>query len=88
MQQQHTNNQLNNVLQNLMNAKRQGQNPQQLMNSILQQNPQARQTLVQLKNMAQGQSPREFFMKLARQNGADQQALDILSQFFTENTNP
>lgn len=80
MQQQHPNNQLNSVLQNLMNAKRQGKNPQQIMDLILQQNPQARQTLVQLKNMAQGQSPRDFFMKLARQNGADEQSLNILSQ--------
>lgn len=79
------NNQLNQTLQNIMLAKRQGRSPQQMLQQMLQQNPQLRQTFVQMQNMAQGRSPREFITQLAKQNGADDIALQTLSQMFDNN---
>lgn len=76
------NNQLNTTLQSIAIAKKQGKNPQMIMNTILQQNPQVRQTLTQLQNMAQGRNPKEFIMQLARQNGVEETTLAILEEIF------
>ena len=76
------NNQLNKTLQNIYNAKKQGKNPQVVMNMMLQQNPQMQQTLTQLKNMANGRSPRDFFTDLARQHGANDQSIEYLNGLF------
>lgn len=76
------NGQFNSILQNIRNAKKQGKNPQAIMNTMLQLNPQVRQTMAQLQNMAQGRNPREFIMQLAKQNGADDMALSIIAEMF------
>ena len=76
------NNQLNTTLQSIAIAKKQGKNPQIIMNTILQQNPQVRQTLTQLQNMAQGRNPKEFIMQLARQNGIEEATLSMISEMF------
>lgn len=76
------NNQLNTTLQSIAMAKKQGKNPQMIMNTILQQNPQVRQTLTQLQNMAQGRNPKEFIMQLARQNGIEEATLSMISEMF------
>lgn len=68
------------ALQSIMIAKRQGKNPQQMIQGMLQNNPQMQQTLTQLKNMAQGRSPKEFIMQLARQNGADETTLNMINE--------
>lgn len=70
------------ALQSIMIAKKQGKNPQQLIQGMLQNNPQMQQTLTQIRNMAQGRSPKEFFTQLARQNGADEMTLQMLSEMF------
>ena len=77
------NNQLNSVLQNILNAKKQGQNPKILINNMLQQNPQMQQTLTQLKNMANGKNPQDFFMQIAKQNGVEETTLNLLSEMFS-----
>lgn len=76
------NNNLNATLQNIINAKRQGKNPQMIMNMILQQNPQTQQTLNQLKNMVGNRNPKEFFMQLAKQNGVEETTLAMLGEMF------
>lgn len=76
------NNQLNKTLQNIYNAKKQGKNPQVVMNMMLQQNPQMQQTLTQLKNMANGRNPKEFFMQMAKQNGVEEATLSLLDEMF------
>jgi hypothetical protein len=76
------NNSLNATLQNIMNAKKQGKNPQMIMNMIMQQNPQMQQTLNQLKNMVGNRNPRDFFMQLAKQNGVEETTLAMLVEMF------
>lgn len=48
-----------------------GGNPQQLANQIMQQNPQARQTMEQLRQMSNGQNPKDIALQLAQQRGID-----------------
>ena len=76
------NNQLNYTLQNIAIAKKQGKNPQMVMNMMLQQNPQMQQTLMQLKNMVGNRNPKEFFMQMAKQNGVEETTLSMLGQMF------
>lgn len=76
------NNQLNQSLQRIMQMKQQGKNPQMVMNMLMQQNPQIQQTLTQLKNMANGRSPKEFIMQMAKQNGVEEATLVMLNQMF------
>lgn len=78
-------NNLNQTMQSIIMAKRQGKSPQQVMQMMMQNNPQARQTLVQLQNMAQGRNPRDFIMDLAKQNGVDEMTLGMISQMFDNN---
>ena len=76
------NNQLNQTLQNIAMAKKQGKTPQMIMNMIMQQNPQMQQTLTQLQNMVGNRNPREFFMQLAKQNGVQETTLAMLGDMF------
>ena len=76
------NNNLNANLQAILAAKKQGKNPQAMLNYMLQQNPQMQQQLTQLKNMANGRNPKEFIMQMARQNGVEEATLAMLNQMF------
>ena len=78
-------NDINSRIQSIMALKRQGKDPQQVMQMLLQQNPQLQNTLTQMKNMANGRNPRDFVMQLARQNGADDISLQMISQMFDNN---
>lgn len=73
---------LNTVIGNIISMQQAGKNPQVLMNTILQSNPQYGQMLNQLKNMANGRNPQEFVMQLAQQNGVSPQNLQALQQMF------
>lgn len=53
------------------------QNPTQFAQQLLQSNPQAKQFMEQMQNMANGRSPKEFAMQLAKQSGMSEQ--DIMS---------
>jgi uncharacterized protein YutE (UPF0331/DUF86 family) len=59
-----------------------GRNPQQIMQMLVQQNPQIQNTLSTLQNMAKGRNPREFFSQLARQNGVNEQNMAQLMAMF------
>ncbi len=73
---------VNQALQNLFAMKNAGRNPQQIMQLLIQQNPQIKNTLGTLQNMAQGKSPKEFFSQLARQNGVNEQNMAQLMAMF------
>lgn len=64
----------------LMRLKQRGVQPQQVMQMMLQQNPQLQQQLQTLQNMSQGQNPKDFILQLARQNGANQQSINTIMQ--------
>ena len=78
------NNSLNATLQNILNAKKSGKNPQMLISNMLQQHPQMQQSLTQLKNMANGRNPKEFFTQLAKQQGVDEVALGIINEILND----
>lgn len=73
-------NDINNFLQGLVNAKRQGKTPQSIMNVMMQQNPQMQQSITQIKNMANGRTPQDFIMQLAKQRGLDQNAMNMINE--------
>lgn len=76
---------VNQALQSLFQMRNAGQNPQAIMQMLIQRNPQYSQMLTQIKNMSQGRNPREFVMQLARQNGVNEQNLAQLMQMFGNN---
>ena len=76
---------VNQALQSLFQMKNAGQNPQAIMQMLIQRNPQYSQMLTQIRNMSQGKNPREFVMQLARQNGVNEQNLAQLMQMFGNN---
>ena len=60
---------INQALQGLFQMKNAGRNPQQIMQMLIQQNPQIQQAMVILNNMSQGRNSRDFISQLAQQNG-------------------
>ena len=75
---------VNQALQSIFQMKNAGRNPQQIMQMLIQKNPQYQQTLAMLQNMSQGKSPQEFFTQLARQNGVSEQNLAQLMQMLNK----
>lgn len=56
-----------------------GQQPQQILQNIIQQNPQARAMLMQMQNS--GMPPRDFVIQYAKQNNINIQPLvNMLNQ--------
>lgn len=74
------NNQLNQNIDMIINMANMRRNPQQIMQMMIQQNPQIREMMTQIQNMAQGRTPQEFITDLAKQNGIGQDKLDQLLQ--------
>ena len=73
---------INTTLQNIFAMKNAGRNPQQLLQMMMQQNPQMQQLMVTMQNMAKGKTPQEFFTQLAKQNGVNEQNMNMLKQMF------
>ena len=73
---------VNQALQSIFQMRNAGRNPQQIMQMLIQRNPQYSQMLTQIRNMSQGRSPRDFVMQLARQNGVSEQNMAQLMQLF------
>ena len=67
------------VILNLANA---GNDPKQIMQQLMQMNPQVSTTLKQLDNMRGGKPMGEFVLQLAKQNGVSEQNLQGLMQLF------
>ena len=55
------------------------QNPQQMFQQMLQQNPQMSSALSQIQNSTQGSNPKDVAMQLAKQRGMSEQ--DVMNMF-------
>ena len=75
-------NDINQTLQSIFAMRNSGQNPQAIMQMLIQQNPQIQQHLAMLQNMANGRSPQEFLTQLARQRGVNEQNMNMIRQMF------
>ena len=70
---------MNNNINNIMNFITNGQNPNQILQQMLQQNPQAQILFNQMQ--PSGMSAKDFTLQYARQNNVNiQPILNILSQ--------
>ena len=61
-------NNINNNLQSIINLANNGKTPNEVMEMLMQQNPNIKQSLTQLQNMAQGRNMKDFVMQLMKQN--------------------
>jgi hypothetical protein len=73
---------INQALQSIFQMKSAGQNPQAILQMMMQRNPQIQQTLSILQNMSKGKSPQEFFSQLAKQNGVSEHNMQQIMQMF------
>lgn len=71
---------INQTLERIIALYNSGGSPQQVMQQMMQKNPQVGQVQSQLQNMAQGRNPAEFILQLAKQNGASEQNLQGLAK--------
>ena len=55
------------------------QNPQQMFQNMLMQNPKMSSALSQIQNSTQGANPRDVAMQLARQRGMSEQ--EVMNMF-------
>lgn len=60
---------MNNPMQMIFQMIQMGNNPQQILNTLVNQNPQARALMAQMKNS--GMTPQQFFAQYAKQNNID-----------------
>lgn len=71
---------INNNLQAIINLANKGRNPNEVMNMLIQQNPNIKQSLTQLQNMAQGRNMKDFVLQLMKQNeGINPEMFESLS---------
>lgn len=75
---------VNQALQSVFQMRNDGRNPQQILQMMIQQNPQIQQRIAMLQNMSKGKSPKEFFSQLAKQNGVSEQNMAQLMQMFVK----
>lgn len=73
---------INQTIQQLTMLYDSGRNPQQLMQMITQNGGvgQINQMKTQIQNMAQGRTPAEFILQLAKQNGATDENIQNLAR--------
>lgn len=74
------NNQLMQNIDMIINMANMKRNPQQIMQVLMQQNPQINQMMTQIQNMAQGRTPQEFITDLTKQNGISEDRINQLLQ--------
>lgn len=60
---------MNNPMQMIFQMMQMGNNPQQILNTIVNQNPQARALMNQINNS--GMSPQDYLRQYAKQNNID-----------------
>lgn len=70
-------NDVNNPLVSAFKMIRGAKNPQQMLNNMVQRNPQMKQAMDMLRNS--GKSPKDFFYEAAKQQGVDPNS--ILNMF-------
>lgn len=76
---------INQFISQMSNAQSRGVNPNMLINQMIQKNPNVRILQQRLANMAQGRSPQEFVIQLAKQNGATEENAQKLAKMFGMN---
>ena len=62
-----------------------GGNPKQIMQNMMFQNPNMGQMQTQMQNMAQGRSPKEFILQMAKQNGVTDKNIEGLARILGAN---
>jgi hypothetical protein len=73
-------NNINETIEQIIALYENGANPRQFMQNMAQRTPQMNQMQTQLQNMAQGRTPKEFILQLARQNGVNEKNLQGLER--------
>lgn len=73
---------INQFISQMSNAQSRGVNPNMLIQQMIQKNPNVRILQQRLANMAQGRSPQEVVIQLAKQNGATEENAQKLAQMF------
>lgn len=73
-------NDINTTLERIIAMYDNGGNPQQLMQTMMRQGTPIGQMQSQMQNMAQGRSPMDFIMQMARQNGVSEQNLQGIAR--------
>lgn len=71
---------MNNPKQTLINYLNNGGNAEQLVQQLVQRQPQLQQTITQFRNMSQGQNMRDFTMQYLKQNGANLQEVEEMAR--------
>ena len=71
---------INQTIEQIIAFRNNGTNPSQIMQSMMMNNTQIGQMKTQIQNMSRGKNPTEFIMQLAKQQGANEQSLQALSQ--------
>lgn len=66
---------INQTIERIIALHDSGGDPQQVMQQMFQKNPQISQMQTQMQNMAQGRSPKDFILQIAKQNGVSEQNL-------------
>lgn len=73
---------INQFISQMSIAKNKGIDPNMIIQQQIQKNPNIRILQQRLANMAQGRSPQEFIIQLAKQNGATEENARVLAQMF------
>ena len=76
---------INQTIENIIALYDSGGNPQQIMRNMMQQGTPISQMQTQMKNMAQGRSPKEFILQVAKQNGVSEKNLQGLARILGAN---
>ena len=76
---------LNATIERIITMHDKGGNPQQIMQDMRQQGTPIGQMKSQMQNMAQGRSPMEFILQIAKQNGVSEQNLQGIARILGAN---
>lgn len=79
---------MNNNIFNIINMIRMAKNPEQIMQSAINQNPQMANIISQVKNSTQGANPKQVAMQMARQKGiSEKEIMDMYNFLNGKNKN-
>lgn len=79
---------MNNNIFNIINMIRMAKNPEQIMQSAINQNPQMANIISQVKNSTQGANPQQVAMQMARQKGiSEKEIMDMYNFLNGKNKN-
>ena len=76
---------LNATIERIIAMHDKGGSPQQIMQDMMQQGTPIGQMKSQMQNMAQGRSPMEFILQIAKQNGVSEQNLQGIARILGAN---